>query len=321
MAPFGRDTTGEEVAKTFARGVEGKVIVITGPSAGGIGAETAISLASANPKQLILLGRTEAKISPVLDEIKKINPAISAKFIKLDLGNLSSVREAASTINERVSHIDVLINNAGIMAVKQYTKTVDGFESQLATNHLGHFLLTNLLMGKLLAAGEGAKIVNLSSMGYELSEFRFDDWNFSDGATYHPWSAYAQSKTANILFTHALARKLADKGVFSFAIQPGYVPDSKLQDDVTQEMFMEGYNMAVERMGPDFIGVDPPKSLQCGSSTTLVAALDPALTGSSSAFLQDCAIREGIKEYATSAENVGRLWALSEELVGEKFAY
>lgn len=199
MAPFGRDTTGEEVAKTFARGVEGKVsefanlqlicnntetktlnlVVITGPSAGGIGAETAISLASANPKQLILLGRTEAKISPVLDEIKKINPAISAKFIKLDLGNLSSVRKAASTINERVSHIDVLINNAGIMAVKQYTKTVDGFESQLATNHLGHFLLTNLLMGKLLAAGEGAKIVNLSSMGYELSEFRFDDWNFS----------------------------------------------------------------------------------------------------------------------------------------------
>ena len=115
----------------------------------------------------------------MLDDIKKINPGTSAKFVKLDLGNLSSVREAARTINERVPHIDVLINNAGIMAVKQYTKTVDGFENQFAANHLGHFLLTNLLMGKILAAGEGARIVNLSSMGYEISEFRFDDWNFS----------------------------------------------------------------------------------------------------------------------------------------------
>ena len=89
------------------------------------------------------------------------------------------MREAAFTINESAPHIDVLINNAGIMAVKEYTKTVDGFESQFATNHLGHFLLTNLLMGKILVAGGGARIVNLSSMAYEISEFRFEDWNFS----------------------------------------------------------------------------------------------------------------------------------------------
>lgn len=115
----------------------------------------------------------------MLDEIKKINPGISARFIRLDLANLASVRETAGMINASVPHIDVLINNAGIMAVKEYTKTVDGLESQFVTNHLGHFLLTNLLMGKIFAAGEGARIVNLASMGYELSEFRFEDWNFS----------------------------------------------------------------------------------------------------------------------------------------------
>jgi len=219
--------------------------VITGPSTGGIGAETAKCLAKANAKVIILAGRNEAKISPVIQEIGKINPNVHTKFVKLDLGDLSSVRKAATEINARVEKIDILINNAGIMAVRKYVATPDGIESQFGTNHVGHFLLTNLLMSKIMAAGKGARIVNLSSLGYELGGVRFDDYNFEvshipkantsvekalsmsyscplqDGKAYNPWPAYAQSKTANILFTVALAERLKNKGAQTFAVHPG----------------------------------------------------------------------------------------------------
>lgn len=226
-------------------------VVITGPSAGTIGGATATALAAANPKELLLLGRTESKIAPVLAAIKTINPAVSARFVELDLGSLASVRDAARVVNESVARVDVLINNAGIMAVREYAKTEDGVESQFATNYLGHFLLTKLLVEKIAAAGEGARVVNLASLAYELEEFRFGDWNFEvcvrgqggvflphpdlgwvvgwnaadvrikDGKTYNPWSAYGQSKTAIILFTHGLARRLGGRGIYSFSVQPG----------------------------------------------------------------------------------------------------
>jgi NAD(P)-dependent dehydrogenase (short-subunit alcohol dehydrogenase family) len=102
-----------------------------------------------------------------------------------------------------------------------YAKTVDGIESQFGTNHIGHFLLTNLLMGKILAAAPGARIVNVSSSAHQPGVIRFEDWNFSDGKAYNPWEGYAQSKMANILFTESLAEKLGPKGVFSYSLHPG----------------------------------------------------------------------------------------------------
>ena len=154
-------------------------VVITGPSAGGLGAQTAIELAAANPKELIFAGRTKAKVEPVIETIRKINPNISTTFVQLDLANLASVRKAAETIKSSVVNIDILINNAGIMAVKEYSKSADGYELQFASNHLGHFLLTNLLAEKLFATEKGARVVSLTSEGYTLECFRIDDWNFS----------------------------------------------------------------------------------------------------------------------------------------------
>lgn len=104
---------------------------------------------------------------------------MAARFIKLDLANLASVHKAARIFDEIVPRIDVLINNAGIMAVEEHAKSVDGFESHFTTNRLGHFLLTHLLTGKVFAVGDWGRVVNLSSVGYELSELRFGDWNFS----------------------------------------------------------------------------------------------------------------------------------------------
>lgn len=172
---FSSMTTGKEVVRVFASEVEGKVIVITGGSRGGLGAETALSLATANPSRIILTGRNQGKVAPVIEQIKQLNSRIAIQFITLELGDQQSVRKAAAEINASVSRIDILINNAATMAIEEYTKTVDGIESQFASNHIGPFLLTNLLADRL---GEDSRVVNVTSLAYEASGIRFDDWNF-----------------------------------------------------------------------------------------------------------------------------------------------
>lgn len=197
--------------------------MITGPSEGGIGAQTAICLAQANPAELFLLGRTESKASSVIEQIKTISPETSVQFVQTDLASFSSIRSAAATINKSAKKIDILINNAGIMAVTNYTLTPEGIESQFGSNHIGHFLLANLLMSKILAAGRGARIVSLTSNGHLISGVRFEDYNFDNGKAYDPWAGYGQSKTANILFSVSLAEKLGPKGILSFAVHPGSI--------------------------------------------------------------------------------------------------
>jgi NAD(P)-dependent dehydrogenase (short-subunit alcohol dehydrogenase family) len=121
------------------------------------------------------------------------------------------------------------------MAVKDYTLTEEGLEYQFGANHIGHFLLTSLLIPKIEAAGKAARVVNLTSMGHQMSEVRFDDINFNNGKDYNKWFAYGQSKTANILFTVAFAEKLASKGVLSFAVHPGGITETNLSNDVEKE--------------------------------------------------------------------------------------
>ena len=152
-------------------------VLITGPSEGGLGAETATCLASGSPELLVLAGRSLGKIQPVIDRINAINPEVRTKFINLDLSSLASVREAAASITANVEKIDVLINNAAVMTCP-FSKTVDGIECQFGTNHIGHFLLTNLIMPKILAAGPGARIVNLSSSAHRMADVNLDDYNF-----------------------------------------------------------------------------------------------------------------------------------------------
>lgn len=152
-------------------------MLITGASQGSVGAETAISLAHGNPKHLILAGRSEDKAIPVMEEIQKINPTIKVEFAHIDLGSQASVREAAADINKVLEKLDILINNAAIMACP-YSKTEDGIESQFATNYLGHFLLTNLLLGKMVVAGPEARIVNVTSTANRSGRIRIDDYNF-----------------------------------------------------------------------------------------------------------------------------------------------
>ena len=154
------------------------LVVITGASVNGLGATTAMALAHGNPAQLILLGRGKSKVDLVVDATMSVDSKINATFVPIELDDLDSVRKAAGTIISMVDKIDILINNAGIMAVKEYKTNAAGIESQFATNHVGHFLFTNLLMHKILATGEGSRIVNLTSDGHKIAPCRFEDYNF-----------------------------------------------------------------------------------------------------------------------------------------------
>ncbi|KAL8866726.1 MAG: hypothetical protein Q9174_006124 [Haloplaca sp. 1 TL-2023] len=157
-------------------------------------------------------------------------------------------------------------------------------------------------------------------MGYEVSSIRFDDWNFQDGNTYNPWFAHGQSNTASILFTHSLADRLAKKSAQAYVVHPGLITSSNLMNNVSQEMFMDGWKIAVEANGGQPVAMEEVKSLGTGCSTTLVAALDPSLSSQSGAFLRDCnVVTERLKSHADDPQSANDLWSLSEQIIGEKF--
>ncbi|CAD6574858.1 MAG: hypothetical protein ASARMPREDX12_006995 [Alectoria sarmentosa] len=177
MANFGPSTTGAQVVGHFKDRVMGETILITGPSAGGIGAETAMSFAAGSPACILLAGRSLPKIQIVIDHISGAYPDVETRFISLDLSSQDAIREAATTINGRFQTIDSLINNAAIMA-SPFAKTADGIESQFGTNYIGHFLLTKLIMERLVA-GQGARIINVSNPGAVVQQMRHstDAWD------------------------------------------------------------------------------------------------------------------------------------------------
>jgi NAD(P)-dependent dehydrogenase (short-subunit alcohol dehydrogenase family) len=174
MSNFTKDSTASEVAAALAANITNKVVLVTGCSPNGLGATAAMAIAPHNPALIILTGRTRSLIEETERAILAKTPNVKTRLLIFDLANLKSVREAAAKVNKYPENIDVLINNAGIMATP-FEKTVDGFESQFGVNHLGPFLFTILLVGKL---PRGGRIVNVSSYGYTFGGVRFDDPNF-----------------------------------------------------------------------------------------------------------------------------------------------
>ena len=227
-------TTSEEVIETFRPQIKGKTFVLIGAGYPSIGSQMATYLAGGSPAHIVIASRTASKVEPVVKTIDEIDGSIKTTFVQVDTTDHDAVREAASKILAAALKIDVLIHTAGAMATKEYTLDKQGIEFQLSANHVGGFLLTNLLVPAMLAAGE-ARFVNLTSSGYRLSPFRFDDWNFSNGKEYDPWIAYGQAKTANILFTYGLGKRLRDRGIAALVVHPGYNGDTKLGAHLTWE--------------------------------------------------------------------------------------
>ena len=230
----------------------------------------------------------------------------------VDLADLATVRAFTSSW---AGPLDILVNNAGVMAVPSLELTSEGWERQLATNHLGHFLLTTGLHDALAEAG-GARIVSVSSSGHLASPVVFDDLHF-ERREYNPWQAYGQSKTANVLLAVEATRRWADDGIVANALMPGGIM-TRLQRYVTQEV-KDGW----QRMQDEGRAVF--KTPQQGAATSLVAAVAPELGGTGGHYLEDCneyetvandaEVSSGVREWALDAEAAERLWGVSAELV------
>jgi NAD(P)-dependent dehydrogenase (short-subunit alcohol dehydrogenase family) len=284
----GPDTTSDDVLD----GVDlaGKVVVVTGAS-GGLGEETARALA-ARGAHVAMAVRDVATSSGAVETVGS-----NGSLVTLDLASLDLVRKGAAAILERWPDIDVLVNNAGVMATPE-NRTAEGFELQLGTNHLGHFLLTALLAPAL---GHGSRIVNVTSLGHMVSAIHWDDPHYRS-RPYNKWEAYGQSKTANILFT----RGLADRGRTAYAVHPGRI-GTELYRYLSEE------ELAATESGSSG---SPPKTVRQGAATIVWAATARGIP--SGRYLADCQIAEAAA-HATDPAEVDRLWEWSEEQVGHPF--
>ncbi|KAL8947331.1 MAG: hypothetical protein Q9222_006375 [Ikaeria aurantiellina] len=326
---FDAATTSGQVIAAFADQVKERTFVITGAGQPSIGSSIATELAKASPSHILIASRTAAKVEPVLSTIRQINPAIKATLVQVDLSDHESVRHAAPQIMTATGNkIDVMINSAGNMALKEYTLDKQGLEMQLSANHVGHFLLTNLLMPALLAGAQGpygARVVNLTSAGYQISPVRFDDPAFSAGKAYDPWTAYGQAKTAQMLFTHGVANRLKDRGVVSFSCHPGSNFDTKLGSHLQMEDYNDIMPLTKRNTGNDFVfsvGDEPRfKTYEQIGATPLIAALDPELAAKAPAYLQNNQVVQPAAAHAYDPEHVEKCWKLSEGLIGQVFQY
>lgn len=322
-SPYNTNTTTSELVSDYAALIKDKVVLTTGVSPGSLGGFFVQSIAKAQPAWLILAARNTEKLAQLAAELTASHPAVQVRTLQIDLGSLKSVRSAANQVNswDDIPVIDVVVNNAGIMAVP-YKLSPDGFESQFATNHLGPYLFTNLIMKKVVAAKE-PRIVNISSDGHRLNPIRFNDYNFDNGETYNPWYAYGQSKTANMLFTLSLASKLGMKhNLQAFSLHPGVIWTG-LGSHIDE---FDGLRTADKSLGNaegwaefDF------KPLERGVATHIYAAFDPSLKANNGGYLLDCHVADPladtVKPWATSSFEAERLWRLSEKLVGQEFSY
>ncbi|KAI0741667.1 hypothetical protein C8Q80DRAFT_1110679 [Daedaleopsis nitida] len=317
---FGYHTSAEEVAAHLAPHIAGKTILVTGVTPGGLGAHFIEVTAPYKPKIFIFAGRNPSQLLDAASAITTACPEIATRVLELDLSSQASVRKAAAEVLSWPEPIDILMNNAGVMATP-YQKTVDGLEFQFGTNHIGHFLFTALIADKLIQSKVGARVVNVSSSSHRLSPIRWDDVQFSEGETYHKWRAYGQSKTANILFTLSLAEKLGLSGVKAFSLHPGTITTNlgrftDLDADIAclREIDIEMGNPEGYRK------VRNIKTLTQGTATHVVAALDPKLADYSGVYLQDCQLGS-LKPYAADKDAAEKLWRLSEEIVGQTFSW
>ena len=315
----------------------GKTAVVTGAS-GGLGLETVRALAVAGA-HVVMAGRDEAKTAAAMASIRGEHPEASLSSVVVDLGSLASVADAATTVGTAHPKIELLINNAGVMACP-LSYTSDGFETQFGTNHLGHFLFTNLLAESLLAAGTsggtsggvaaGARVVNLSSAGHTMGGIDLDDLGF-ERRGYDPFAAYGQSKTANILFSIGLDRRWSASGVRSVAVHPGGI-----HTDLGRHLTPETIAFLQKRLAERAVRAESGatafqwKSIPQGAATSVWAATSADLDGRGGMYLEDCQIAEpqsadrpgvGVAGYALDPDTAERLWTTSERLVGREFRY
>lgn len=295
----------------------GRIAIVTGANS-GLGYETVRGLARKNA-QVVLACRDPQKAQEALNKLRQEFPAAKLELIMLDLADLDSVRRFVETFKASYSRLDLLINNAGIMAIPQ-RKTKQGFEMQFGTNHLGHFALSGLLLPVMQETPGQPRIVTLSSGLHAIGDFNFADLDWNQG--YGPQKAYGRSKLGNLLFTYELQRRLKAQGdkVLSVAAHPGFAA-TNLQ---TAGAIMEGKKFK-ERM--TLVGNRIfAQTAEKGAAPTLFAATEPSLQGGEFAGPDGLFQMRGYPKVVSSnkkshdEELAKKLWAVSEELTGVSFS-
>ncbi len=284
----------------------GRMVLITGANS-GVGYESAVALAQKGAR-VVMAVRSMDKGQKARQELLKRASGASVDLMALDLGSLKSVRAFAENFNAQYDRLDVLMNNAGIMA-PPYRQTEDGFESQFGTNHLGHFALTGLLLPRLLETPK-SRIVTVSSSAYLLGRMNFEDLQSEKG--YRPTRAYNQSKLANILFAQELQRRLDRAGadVISVASQPGYAV-TNLQND---QRGIANYTLY------PLLRLLMSHPADVGATYQLYAATAPDVRGGDyyepKRTLVGEVVRSEMNARGKNAADAARLWAISEQLTG-----
>jgi retinol dehydrogenase 12 len=275
----------------------GKTVLVTGATT-GIGLETAKGLAGMGARVLVH-GRSAARGEAALAEIKRASPNANIEFIQADLASLASVRGMAEDVLARAPKLDVLINNAGAINESR-TTTADGHEMTFGVNHLAGFYLTLLLLDRLKASAP-ARIVNVSSTAHRNGRMHFDDLNLTKG--YNIATAYGQSKLANILFTRALAKRLAGSGVTANALHPGVVRTGF------------GYNNS--GWFRTLIGVIGAFAISAkdGAKTSIYVASAPELANVSGEYFDKCK-PDTPSSAARDDAAAERLWTMSLQMTG-----
>jgi NAD(P)-dependent dehydrogenase (short-subunit alcohol dehydrogenase family) len=321
---FGATSTTEDVLAGI--NLTGKRILVTGVSA-GLGVETARSLV-AHGAEVVGAARDLHKAKAATAQVRKDAAANSASFelIELDLANLKSVRACADRLLARGQPFDVVIANAGVMATP-FGRTVDGFETQFATNHLGHFVLVNRISSLIRSGG---RLINLSSAGHRYSNVDLEDPNF-ERVPYEPFVAYGRSKSANILFAVAFDKRHRGRGVHAAAVHPGGIQTElgRYSDPGRIQKLVEQINqqLAAEGKGPF-----QWKTVAQGAATSVWAGVVASADEIGGQYCEKChvgkivpddatitVVSEGVRAYALDAKNAEDLWKKSEELVGESF--
>ena len=312
MTALGFDSTADDVLA--GADLTGKRYLVTGASA-GLGLETTRALA-AHGASVTMAVRDLDKGRAAMQEVLDAALGANLELRLLDLADLASVQSFADGFLEDHDRLHVLIANAGIMACPQGT-TVDGFELQFGTNHLGHFLLITRLLPALIAA-DGARVVLLSSAGHRFGDVDLDDPGF-ERQPYDAWVAYGRAKTANVLCAVGLDRRYRDEGVRAFAVHPGGI-----QTELGRHLTSDTLQVLMDRLA-----AAPQetvwKTVPQGAATSVYAATSADLDGMGGLYLEDCHIadrtddpddREGVRAYALDPANAEALWTLSEQLVG-----
>ncbi|KAJ7726009.1 hypothetical protein DFH07DRAFT_246352 [Mycena maculata] len=320
LPTFTSTTTAEEVAAVFANQIKGKNVLITGTSIGGIGFEAARVIAKYAPNLLILASYSPERLKLSEDEIKKETPHANIRLLTVDLSSLASVRRAAAEVNAYAEPLHVLIHNAA-GGLGPFKLTEDKFESQMATDHLGPFLFTKLVLPKLLAAGSTSytpRVVFVSSAAEAFgTPIDFDAMEHPTAEKCSFGDSYNWAKSANILTATELSRRAQGK-INAYSLHPGGIFTNIQQREESKDWFI-----AAGILTPD--GKPNPakfewKTIPQGAATTVAASFDTRLDDQPGAYLWDgMAANDKISANSTDPAKAATLWALTEKLIGEKF--